>query len=112
LEDIARWAAYHHERLNGTGYPFHPSEKELSIEARIIAVADTFQALAQDRPYRSGMELNQVLKILDEFVEKGKLDRSIVNHAKKHAPKCYAIAKDYDVIKSQLDFFDKGSYVS
>jgi len=112
LEDIARWAAFHHEGLNGTGYPFHPCEKELSIEARIIAVADIFQALAQDRPYRPGMELDQVLKILDESVVKGKLDRSVVNHAKKHAPKCFAIAKDSDVIENQLGLFNQGKHLS
>ncbi len=93
LGEIALWAAFHHEGLNGVGYPFHPSEKDLSIEARIIAVADVFQALVQDRPYREGMTQEKVLGILDEFAASGKLDGELVALAKKHADTCFAIAK-------------------
>lgn len=93
LDEIAHWAAYHHEGLNGAGYPFHPDKKDLSIEARIIAVADIFQALVQDRPYRKGMRLNGVIGILDNFTDAGKLDQDIVNIAKKYGDKCFEIAK-------------------
>ncbi len=93
LEEVSAWAAFHHEGLNGTGYPFHPREKDLSIEARIIAVADVFQALVQDRPYRKGMPLVKVLSILNEFVESGKLDEAIVDIAIKDSDKCFEIAK-------------------
>ncbi|MDH5524653.1 MAG: HD domain-containing protein [Desulfobulbaceae bacterium] len=93
LDDIAYWAAYHHEGLNGGGYPFHPDKKDFSIEARIIAVADIFQALVQDRPYRAGMPLTKVIDILDEFVSSGKLDQDIVEHTKKHRDECFDIAK-------------------
>lgn len=93
LEDVARWAAFHHEGVNGVGYPFHPSERDLSTEARIIAVADIFQALVQDRPYRAGMPLSQVLDILNDFVAKGKLDRDIIRLVTTTADDCYAIAK-------------------
>lgn len=93
MEEIAQWAAYHHEGVNGTGYPFHPDVAELSIEARIIAVSDVFQALVQDRPYRKGMMLDSVITILDEFVEQGKLDKSIVELVKKHPESCYKVAK-------------------
>lgn len=93
LDEIALWAAFHHEGLNGVGYPFHPSEKDLSIEARIIAVADIFQALVQDRPYREGMSQENVLEILDEYVANGKLDSDLVDLAKKHADNCFQIAK-------------------
>jgi putative nucleotidyltransferase with HDIG domain len=97
LEEIASWAAFHHEGLNGGGYPFHPQARDLSTEARIIAVADVFQALVQDRPYRKGMSLEQVLKILEEQANAGKLDRSIIDLAKYHGEKCFAIAKGIDV---------------
>jgi len=93
LEEISRWAAYHHEGINGTGYPFHPTGKDLSIEARIIGVADVFQALVQDRPYREGMPLGKVLGILDDFVGNGKLDRDVVELAKHNSYKCFEIAK-------------------
>jgi putative nucleotidyltransferase with HDIG domain len=93
IEDIARWAAYHHEGINGAGYPFHPSRSELGIEARIIAVADIFQALVQDRPYRRGMQLDQVLTVLEKFVADGRIDQNIVALARKHADTCFAIAR-------------------
>lgn len=101
LDEIAHWAAYHHEGINGGGYPFHPVESDLSIEARIIAVADIFQALVQDRPYRAGMPLNKVIDILDEFVSIGKLDQNIVHHAKKLGNECFEIAKGNKLEKSQ-----------
>lgn len=96
LNEIAIWAAYHHEGLNRGGYPFHPSERNFSTEARVIAVADVFQALVQDRPYRTGMELPQVLNILHDMVESGKLDPDIVAFAKKHSETCFSICKGTD----------------
>lgn len=93
IDDIARWAAFHHEGLNGAGYPFHPNERDLSIEARIIAVADIFQALLQDRPYRDGMSLSNAIVILHDFGSSGKLDQDIVDYTKKHQDKCFEIAK-------------------
>nr|WP_299022469.1 HD domain-containing phosphohydrolase [uncultured Photobacterium sp.] len=93
LEEIARWAAFHHEGLNGAGYPFHPCEKDLSIEARIIAVADIFQALVQDRPYRNGMPLNKVIDILEDLSQSRKLDPNIVTLTKRHRETCFKIAK-------------------
>lgn len=98
LEEIASWAAFHHEGLNGGGYPFHPQERDLSTEARIVAVADVFQALVQDRPYRLGMPVEKVMQILDEQVQLGKLDKAIVALAGKNAAKCFAIAKALDSI--------------
>ncbi len=107
LEEISAWAAYHHEGLNGTGYPFHPQEKDLSVESRIIAVADVFQALVQNRPYRDGMELEKVIDILDEFVDIGKLDKTIVNIVKKDSKKCFEIAKGdaQENKESEIPFF-------
>ena len=50
LEDVALWASQHHEHIDGTGYPWHLKGNELALEAKILAVADCFQALAQNRP--------------------------------------------------------------
>ncbi len=94
LGDIALWAAYHHEGVNGAGYPFHPREKDLCVEARIIAVADIFQALVQNRPYRDGMPLDDIIKILTELADSGKLDTAIVSHAVKNGDAFFNIAKD------------------
>ncbi|WP_275097091.1 HD-GYP domain-containing protein [Sedimenticola hydrogenitrophicus] len=96
LDEIANWAAFHHEGLNGAGYPFHPRERDLCMEARIIAVADVFQALVQDRPYRAGMQIDEVLAILEKFARSGKLDPEVVALAGRHADDCFRIAQGED----------------
>jgi putative nucleotidyltransferase with HDIG domain len=101
LGEVARWAAFHHEGVNGAGYPFHPKERDLSTEARIIAVADVFQALVQDRPYRDGMKIEKVLSIISELSDSGKLDKEIVKLVIELAEKCYETAKGTDPNNNQ-----------
>lgn len=79
LQQIAEWAAYHHEKLDGTGYPFHCTANELSTGARIMMVADIFTALTEDRPYRKGMSKSGVVQILKQFSDRRLLDSRIVN---------------------------------
>lgn len=64
FQSIVEVAASHHERLDGSGYHRGLSGDELGTQARILAVADVFDALSQDRPYRSAMPMEQVLTIL------------------------------------------------
>ncbi len=75
---IAEWAVFHHERLDGSGYPFHLGADKLSIGARIMTVADIFTALAEDRPYRKGMEQREVLSILGGLCAKNFIDRIVL----------------------------------
>jgi Response regulator containing a CheY-like receiver domain and an HD-GYP domain len=70
---------HHHEKLDGSGYPDGLADKELSLEARIIAVADIFDALYSDRPYRARMSLPKIKAILAGDMQKGKLDAVVVN---------------------------------
>lgn len=69
---------HHHEKLDGSGYPDGLKENEISIEARIIAVADIFDALISNRPYRSQLPLNEARDILLDQAKKKCLDISIV----------------------------------
>ncbi len=92
LQEIAVWAAYHHEEVNQGGYPFHPAGDDFSVEARIIAVADVFQAMVQDRPYRDGMTLDEVIQVMEADVISGKLDGEIVELVKENRDRCFAIA--------------------
>ncbi len=92
LEDIAEWAGYHHERLNQKGYPFQPHTEYISLEARIIAIADIFQALAQTRPYRKSLSAPDIAEILHEMVEQGEIDEMVVDIVDENLDKCYAIA--------------------
>ena len=78
IGQIAEWAAFHHERLDGSGYPFHLDAKRLNMGSRIMAVADVFTALAEDRPYRKSMEKNALMSILKSNFKTG-LDSSLVD---------------------------------
>ena len=78
FEEIAPWAAYHHEEPDGSGYPFHIRNLDLPIEARILRVADIFQAMAQERPYRKGLSPDAVLDFLNDLVAKGRIEANIV----------------------------------
>lgn len=69
---------HHHERIDGRGYPNGLKGKNIPLLARIIAVADTFDALTSDRPYRKAMPLQQAIKILQE-VSGSQLDELIVS---------------------------------
>jgi HD-GYP domain-containing protein (c-di-GMP phosphodiesterase class II) len=55
MHDIAGWVRAHHERVDGRGYPVGTSGSEIPLEARILAVADSYEAMIADRPYRAGM---------------------------------------------------------
>ncbi|QLG89359.1 HD domain-containing protein [Chitinibacter bivalviorum] len=90
LEDVAEWAACHHERIDGSGYPYHRTGAELSLGARIMAVADVYTALTEDRPYRAGMAPLAVVRNLDELVQQGKLDHIVVAALKQHLPQIEA----------------------
>jgi len=76
---IAAWAAFHHERLDGTGYPFKLSAKDIPIGARIMAVADVFTALTEDRPYRKGQSPDQALSVVKKMALENHLDPLIVS---------------------------------
>jgi putative nucleotidyltransferase with HDIG domain len=68
FQEIARVAGEHHEKLDGTGYPHHKSGTELSLESRIIAVADVYGALSEKRPYRDGLEFSKINQIMRKEV--------------------------------------------
>lgn len=78
FQEIKEWAAYHHERLDGKGYPFHVKAKGLSTGARIMAVADVFTAITEDRPYRDGMNDENAIKVLNSMVKTNALDGTIL----------------------------------
>ena len=59
LRDIAAWVLAHHERLDGRGYPGGLAADEIPLESRILAVADAYEAMISDRPYRRGMPADE-----------------------------------------------------
>ena len=65
LKNVPEFAGGHHEKLDGTGYPKGLTKDEMSVQARIMAIADIFEALtAKDRPYKKGKTLSQAMRIL------------------------------------------------
>lgn len=78
FQTINAWASYHHERLDGRGYPFHIKGDNLSFGSRIMAVADVFTAITEDRPYRAGMKEEQAKKVLNGMVDGNALDEKVV----------------------------------
>ncbi len=84
LNHVPQYAGGHHEKLNGKGYPQGLAAIELPLQARILAVADVFEALtASDRPYRKPIPLSQALRIMGFMVKDGELDPKIVDLVKE-----------------------------
>jgi HD-GYP domain-containing protein (c-di-GMP phosphodiesterase class II)/HAMP domain-containing protein len=72
LRRVPEWAGNHHETLEGTGYPRRLKGDQLSVPARIMAIADIFEALtASDRPYKPPKKLSSAVKILSSFRDNG-----------------------------------------
>jgi HD-GYP domain-containing protein (c-di-GMP phosphodiesterase class II) len=61
LPEESRWIRHHHERIDGNGYPDQLVRDQIPLEARIIFVADSFEAMTSDRPYRPGMRVEEAL---------------------------------------------------
>lgn len=75
LERVPEYAGGHHEKMDGTGYPRGLKRDEMSIQARMMAIADIFEALtAKDRPYKTGKSLSESLRILGGFKERNHID--------------------------------------
>ncbi|WP_104041163.1 HD-GYP domain-containing protein [Vibrio hyugaensis] len=89
---IAEWASNHHERLDGSGYPYHKTAEALDVPSRIIAVVDVFQALSQDRPYRGRMTLQEIAIIMGEQVDSGKLCAEVYQVLWSNRQACYELS--------------------
>jgi HD-GYP domain-containing protein (c-di-GMP phosphodiesterase class II) len=79
FREIIDIAQLHHEKLDGSGYPFNLKDKQIPLYSRIITVADIFDALVLDRPYRPGFNYNKAINILIEEANKNKIDKYLVN---------------------------------
>lgn len=79
LGSIAAWVSLHHERIDGRGYPFHIAGPDLPLAARVLAVADVFTALTEDRPYRPGMQPGTAIREMETMARDRALDGDIVS---------------------------------
>lgn len=75
MKEVPEYAGGHHERMDGTGYPLGLKREEMSVPARIMAIADVFEALtAKDRPYKEGKKLSEALAILGKMKTQHHID--------------------------------------
>ncbi|MCK9170156.1 MAG: HD domain-containing protein [Treponema sp.] len=89
---IGSIASHHHEKLNGTGYPEKLSERELSLQDRILTAADITSALIEIRSYKDSFSKEKIIQIISEMTESGQLDSSVT--------KC--VINQFDSLKTEL----------
>jgi HD-GYP domain-containing protein (c-di-GMP phosphodiesterase class II)/rubredoxin len=93
MEDICRWASLHHEKLDGSGYPFGLKGDELGKHERLMACLDIYQALVEERPYKEGMSHSEAMAILRKMGAAGQLDEDIIRDIDRcHALHCETVA--------------------
>jgi len=79
LGKICPWASEHHEKLDGTGYPFGKRDTELDLNSRLLACIDIYQAVCEERPYHAARSHADTMPILYNMSENGFIDGKIVN---------------------------------
>tara|TARA_Y100001970_G_scaffold69151_1_gene88205 strand:- start:3083 stop:4687 length:1605 start_codon:yes stop_codon:yes gene_type:complete len=102
LKNVPEFAGGHHEKMDGTGYPKGLTKKQMSTQAKIMAIADIYEALtAADRPYKDGKKLSQAMRIMGFMKNEYHIDEDLFEiFVKSGVYKKYA--KDY-VAANQID---------
>lgn len=79
FSNISRWILQHHEKLDGSGYPYGLLSKEIDFESQILTVCDIYTALLEERPYRKALPYEKANSILLDMAEHGKINKKVVN---------------------------------
>lgn len=88
LDDVVTWASSHHEKHDHSGYPLHISKEFFSLPMEVLAFADIFTALSEDRPYRPKMSKEEIREVLKTFVPE-KLDIHVYQVLLNHFDELY-----------------------
>jgi HD-GYP domain-containing protein (c-di-GMP phosphodiesterase class II) len=108
LKNVPEYAGGHHERMDGKGYPRGLTREQMSIPARVMGIADIFEALtAKDRPYKSGKTLSESLHILGKFKLNGHIDPDLFDVFVRE--KVYLKYAEQFLDASQIDRVDEGA---
>ena len=111
LRAVPEIAGGHHERMDGQGYPRGLTGEQMSPQARMMAIADVFEALtADDRPYKPGKPLSEALTILQRMAREGHLDAELYELFLRSGT-CLAYAKRF-MPADQIDVEDVSAYLS
>jgi HD-GYP domain-containing protein (c-di-GMP phosphodiesterase class II) len=78
FETICKWASNHHEKLDGSGYPFGKKASELDFNSRLLTCLDLYQAVSEKRPYHPVRDHEDTMRILNEMADTGKIDGDII----------------------------------
>ena len=106
LKNVPEFAGGHHEKLDGTGYPKGLKAHEMSVQAKMMAIADIFEALtAADRPYKDGKKLSQAMRIMGFMKDDYHIDKDLFEIFVKEG--VYRKYSDKYVEKSQIDKVDE-----
>src|SRR4029077_3259931 len=106
LKNVPEYAGGHHERMDGKGYPKGLRRDQMSVQARVMGIADIFEALtAKDRPYKKGKTLSESLQILGKFRLNGHIDPDLFDvFVRKRVYRRYA---ELFLDKEQIDEGDE-----
>jgi response regulator RpfG family c-di-GMP phosphodiesterase len=106
LKNVPEYAGGHHERVDGKGYPRGLKREQMSVQARVMGIADIFEALtAKDRPYKKGKTLSESLEILGKFSLNGHIDPDLFDiFVRKKVYQRYA---EMFLDKEQVDAVDE-----
>lgn len=110
LKNVPEYAGGHHERMDGKGYPKGLTRDQMSVQARVMGIADIFEALtARDRPYKQGMKLSQAMGIMHRFRVGGHIDPDLFDiFVQERVYERYA--KEF-LHPSQIDTVDPNTWV-
>ncbi|MDH3319036.1 MAG: GAF domain-containing protein [Betaproteobacteria bacterium] len=105
LKNVPEYAGGHHERMDGKGYPKGLTREQMSVQARVMGIADIFEALtAKDRPYKKGKTLSESLEILGQFRLNGHIDPELFDVFVRR--KVYRRYAELFLDKEQIDDVD------
>ena len=111
LQNVPEYAGGHHEKMDGTGYPKGLKREDMSVQARIMAIADIFEALtASDRPYKTGKKLSECLKIMGYMKRDHHIDPDIFDIFIKN--KVYMEYAEEFLEPEQIDSIDESAIYS
>src|SRR6185503_20449359 len=106
LKNVPEYAGGHHERMDGKGYPRGLTREQMSVQARVMGIADIFEALtARDRPYKPGKTLSESLAILGRFKQGNHIDPDLFDVFVKQ--KVYLRYAEKFLDREQIDAVDE-----
>ncbi len=85
FQDVVIYASYHHEFLDGSGYPYGKKDRDIPLGARIVSIADLAASFLENRPYRDAMTVEQAINLIETLAHHNKIDRDLVRYLIKNS---------------------------